>query len=137
MIAIADLSYVIALTIKSDVDNQACYTVHQQERLIFLPQSTLAEVGYLLTKHVGNQGLAQFLRLLPESKFRVLALTPEDISRTAELLAQYADSRVDFVDATIAAVAERLKITRILTLDQRDFRIFRPKHVDYFEILPQ
>jgi predicted nucleic acid-binding protein len=43
---------------------------------------------------------------------------------------------VDFVDATIAAVAERLNITRILTLDQRDFQIIRPKHSDYFEILP-
>jgi hypothetical protein len=41
------------------------------------------------------------------------------------------------VDASITAVAERLDITRILTLDQRDFRIIRPRHCDYFELLPQ
>jgi len=35
-----------------------------------------------------------------------------------------------FVDATIAAVAERLQIARILSLDQRDFRIIRPRHRD-------
>ncbi|MDJ1182374.1 hypothetical protein PMH09_04135 [Roseofilum sp. BLCC_M143] len=44
--------------------------------------------------------------------------------------------RLDFVDASIAAVAERINVTRILTLDRRDFTILRPRHCDYFEILP-
>jgi len=83
-----------------------------------------------------NWGIEDFLRRLPKTKYRVLALEMEDLLRTAEILEQYADTRVDFVDATIAAVAERLKITRILTLDQRDFHIIRPKHIGYFEILP-
>ncbi len=74
---------------------------------------------------------------LPESKYRIEALTLEDIRRTADILDQYADSRVDFVDATIVAVAERLRITRILTLDQRDFHIVRPTHAPHFELMPQ
>lgn len=49
---------------------------------------------------------------------------------------QYADAKLDFVDAIIAAIAERLNITRILTLDQRDFRLIRPRHCEAFEILP-
>ncbi|MBI5670134.1 MAG: hypothetical protein HZC41_19230 [Chloroflexi bacterium] len=57
--------------------------------------------------------------------------------RTADLLDQYADSRVDFVDASIAAVAERLNLTRVLTLDQRDFGILRPRHVTRLEALPR
>jgi len=137
MIAIADSSYIVSVTLKTDAHHEACNKVHHHQRLIFVPQSTFAEVAYLLTKHVGNQGLATFLRLFPESKYRLVALTPEDISRTAELLCQYADTRVDFVDATIAAVAERLKIARILTLDQRDFHIIRPKHTAHFELLPE
>jgi hypothetical protein len=40
------------------------------------------------------------------------------------------------VDALIVAMAERLKITRLLTLDRRDFQIIRPKHCDSFELLP-
>jgi uncharacterized protein len=136
MPVIADTGYVVAVALENDVNHQACSAVHQRQRLIFLPQSTLAEVAYLLTKNIGNEGTAKFLSLLPESKYRVVALTHEDIARTAEILRQYGDSRVDFVDATIAAVAERLKISLILTLDQRDFHIIRPKHIDYFEILP-
>jgi predicted nucleic acid-binding protein len=34
------------------------------------------------------------------------------------------------------AVAERYEITRILTLDRRDFEIVRPAHIAHFEILP-
>jgi uncharacterized protein len=51
-------------------------------------------------------------------------------------LTKYADSRIDFVDASVMAVAERLSITTILTLDQRDFRLFRPPHCQSFELLP-
>jgi uncharacterized protein len=105
-------------------------------RCDFLPQSTLAEVSYLLTREGGNKAAAQFLLDLLKSKYRIEALLPEDFNRTAEILLKYADSRVDFVDATIAAVAERKRINRILTLDQRDFQILRPKHVDHFELLP-
>lgn len=49
---------------------------------------------------------------------------------------QYADSRIDWVDCTIAAMAERLRITRILTLDQRHFRILRPTHTAAFDLKP-
>jgi uncharacterized protein len=73
---------------------------------------------------------------LPISKYRLTELTPGDISRSVEILQKYADTRIDFVDASVAAVAERLDVTRILTLDQRDFSLIRPKHCDYFELLP-
>jgi len=53
-----------------------------------------------------------------------------------QVLEKYADSQLDFVDAVIFAIAERLNITRVLPLDRRDFSIIRPKHCDYFEILP-
>jgi predicted nucleic acid-binding protein len=56
--------------------------------------------------------------------------------RTADILDKYIDSRVDFVDATIVAVAERLQVSLILTLDQRDFRLVKPVHVEYFDLQP-
>ncbi len=46
------------------------------------------------------------------------------------------DSRLDFVDATVIAIAERLNITRILTIDKRDFGMVRPTHADAFDLLP-
>jgi len=66
----------------------------------------------------------------------VLALTEEDLLRTAEILEVYQDSRIDFVDASVMAIAERLEIVKILTLDRRDFQLFRPRHCQFFQILP-
>ena len=63
-------------------------------------------------------------------------MTAKDLERVNQILEHYADSQLDFVDAVIVAIAERLRITRILTLDRRDFSIMRPRHCDYFEILP-
>ena len=48
-------------------------------------------------------------------------LTIADYRRTLELLRRYESARLGFVDATVMAVAERLKIQRILTTDRRDF----------------
>ncbi|MEH1937677.1 MAG: hypothetical protein V7L14_29000 [Nostoc sp.] len=36
----------------------------------------------------------------------------------------------------IIALAERDNITRILMLDRCDFGFVRPRHCDYFELLP-
>jgi predicted nucleic acid-binding protein len=72
----------------------------------------------------------------PTSRFSIIALTEEDLDRTAQILDDYSDSNLDFVDATVMAIAERYKIAQVLTLDQRDFRLFRPRHCESFEILP-
>ncbi len=56
--------------------------------------------------------------------------------RSAEILRKYHDINIDFVDVLIVAMAERLNITKILTVDRRHFQIFRPTHCESFEILP-
>jgi predicted nucleic-acid-binding protein len=63
--------------------------------------------------------------------------TIQDLARAAEILQKYADSKVDFVDCVIVAMAERLNIKRIMTVDQRHFQLFRPNHCSAFEIIPQ
>lgn len=137
MIAVADSSFVIALAVKSDRNRQRCLPVFERVDFIYLPQSVLNEVCYFLTRTGGNRATANFLRQLPDTKYVRVQLEDWDIARTADLLDQYADSRVDYVDATVTAIAERLNITRILTLDRRDFNILRPAHAPHFELLPQ
>jgi uncharacterized protein len=63
-------------------------------------------------------------------------LRPEDYRRVAELLAEYADLRVGFVDAAVLAVVERLREPKLATLDHRHFATMRPSHVDALELLP-
>jgi len=137
MIAVADTGFVLAVAIATDKWHTACLSLYRQHNRIYLPQSTLAEVAYLLTREGGNLTTARFLADLPRSKYRLVALEHGDIQQTAQLLEQYADARVDFVDITVAAIAERLGVRRILTVDQRDFCILRPHAWKSFELLPE
>ncbi|MDB9529179.1 hypothetical protein PN498_24520 [Oscillatoria sp. CS-180] len=59
------------------------------------------------------------------------------MARTADILERYIDSKVDFVDAVVMAIAEWLNLTTVLTLDQRDFRLFRPTHCESFRLKPE
>lgn len=103
---------------------------------IILPISAITEITYLLQRDLGIEAIATFLETLPETDFILETPTAEDYKRAAEILRKYNDANIDFVDACIVAIAERLKITKILTVDRRHFGIFKPLHCEAFEILP-
>lgn len=136
MVAVADTGFIVAYINQSDRYHQACINIHRQQDTIYLPQTVLAEVAYFVTKLGGNRSMSYFLQNMTRSHFELISLTQVDIERIVELLNKYADTRLDFVDVSVAVIAERLSLSTILTIDYRDFTILRPKHVEYFELLP-
>jgi predicted nucleic acid-binding protein len=135
-VVVADTGFVVALLNRSDIRHTNVVAIYQQRQQILLPQTVLTEVAYLLGRDAGISTAIAFLRGIGASRFNLVALTDVDLERVAEILEKYADSRIDFVDASVLAVAERYGSKTIITLDQRDFRLFRPKHCEGFEILP-
>ena len=103
---------------------------------IILPVPAITEVAYFVSKNLGVAALAKFLDEISETDFILETPTAEDYKRAAEILRTYNDANLDFVDALIVAIAERLNITKILTIDRRHFGIFKPSHCEAFEILP-
>lgn len=103
---------------------------------IVLPVPAITEVAYFVSRNLGAQALAVFSDELAETDFILETPTSEDYRRAAEVLRKYDDANIDFVDACIVAIAERLDITKILTIDRRHFGIFKPRHCAAFEILP-
>lgn len=134
--AVADTGFVVALLNRSDIKRKDVIAVYLLQEQILLPQTVLAEVAYLLGRDAGILTVIAFLRGITASRFKLIALTDSDLERVAKILEKYADSRIDFVDASVMAIAEHYGSTIILTLDQRDFRLFRPQHCEIFEILP-
>lgn len=137
MFALADTSFVFAVIDESDDGHKDALALY--ERLpdrILLPTTVLPEIAFLVGRSGGMLSVAAMIRTLRASDIEFVDLWPEDYDRTAEILENYADTRTDFVDATIMALAERLNVTRILTLDRRDFTLYRPVHCSHFEILP-
>ncbi len=89
-----------------------------------------------MLRELGYPALTAFLRAIAAGELPQAQSNPQDLARTAELLEKYADNKVDFVDCAIVAMAERLNLKKVLTVDRRHFTIFRPNHCDYFEIAP-
>lgn len=111
-------------------------TALQEESELLLPDMVLPELAYMVLRELDYQTLTTFLRSLASGELVMAQTLEEDLVRSAEILEKYADNKVDFVDCVIVAMAERLGITKILTVDRRHFALFRPKHCAVFEIAP-
>jgi len=133
---LADTGFVIAFSVTTDKWHEACDLAYRREPIIFLPESALSEIAYMLRRAGGVRGLTQILSGLRHSRFRLIHLDQQDIERISEVMQKYQDLPLDFVDASIIALAERLNITRILTVDRRDFEIVRPRHTPTLDLLP-
>lgn len=61
-------------------------------------------------------------------------LAADDWRRAAELVIRYADLPLGAVDASVVAVAERLGLAEIATIDRRHFSVVRPRNIDAFTL---
>lgn len=137
MTAILDTSFLFALTDTNDLNHVRVQQVAQTlSEPLLLPISVLPEICYLLASRIGHVAMRQFVEELSVGDTKLESPTRDDLKRASAILNQYADSKLDFVDATLVAIAERHNITRILTLDRRDYLMIRPTHCAFFEILP-
>jgi predicted nucleic acid-binding protein len=66
----------------------------------------------------------------------LIELTMADWRRCSELIATYHALGLGLVEASLVAVAERLGLATIATLNHRDFTVVRPAQVPALELLP-
>jgi predicted nucleic acid-binding protein len=75
-------------------------------------------------------------RLFEGEAVKILPLESEDVPRMRELMRKYRDLPMDLAGAALVRVAEREKVSRIFTIDRRDFELCRPRGIRRFTILP-
>lgn len=69
----------------------------------------------------------------------IVTLVPTDVQalKSAKMLmGKYTDLPMDFADATLVLLASESRILNIVTLDQRDFRVYRTLTKKTFQIFP-
>lgn len=137
---VVDTGPLVAAAIANDRHHKACVelftTLRQDRQDLVVPGPVPAEVGYMLHRIGGSKAESAFLRSLRDGAFKVLALESTDWGRMADLVDMYADLPLGTSDASVIALAERLGVTTIATLDQRHFRVVSPRHVKAFTLLP-
>lgn len=137
MTSLLDTGFLLALLDEDDKLHDACKQALLTQSKPLLPEVVLPELAYMVLRELGYPPLIQFMNAVNDGELELIKMTASDLKRTTEILSQYADSKIDFVDCAIAAIAERLNIQTILTVDQRHFQLFRPQHCSFFTLLPQ
>jgi predicted nucleic acid-binding protein len=134
---LVDTSGVFALSDRRSKSHHAVAAVFDNPAYNFvLPAPVLPEVCYLIATRLGHGAMRSFTAQLVATSPPIENLTASDYRVIAQILEQYADLKLDFVDAAIVVFAHRLQVQTLLTLDHRDFRAVKPKHTDYFDLLP-
>ena len=105
----------------ADVDDQhhlSCTQLLDERGNDFIvPAPVVVEVCWMLGRHISTDLEAEFLGSIADGELRVEPLEANDYRRTAELVSTYRDLPLGAVDAAVVALAERLAVATVATVD--------------------
>ena len=107
-------------------DNMHAWSVGALEILghpLFTTEMVVAEVCYFLRKHLGKKSLAEFWGLIESGRMQICATLPDATTRIKALMDKY--GQMDVADASLIVLSERNPRARLITIDRRDFTVYR------------
>lgn len=133
---LVDAGPLVALIHADDSYHETCRSTFES---LLEPCATVwpafTEAMYLLGfSWKAQDALWQFAR---RGALSLLPLDEGDLPRMSDLMKQYRDLPMDLADAALVRAAERDRVRTIFTLDQRDFRVYRPARIGHFEVIPE
>jgi predicted nucleic acid-binding protein len=108
--------------------------MEKRDETVLVPVTVLPEVTYLLRSRLGDRVERSFVGSLAARQMAIEPLQQADVERCETLIDRYRD--LGFVDCTVIAMAERLRLSAVVTTDRRHFSIVRPAHRMTFDLLP-
>lgn len=126
-----DTGFLVALFAHNDSHHKNATAFLQQSKRLDLHSiwPVIVETCFFLN-HDGKQALLQWLE---RGAITMHSITPQDIPMIRRTLGKYQNIDPDFTDAALATLADSYKINRILTVDKRDFSIYRLADGSTFE----
>ncbi len=105
---------------------------------VILPGLVRVEVDYFLRHN--RSAMRQLVAEVFDAgtRYEYELPLPSDLVRALEFDARFKDFQMGLVDGTVAAVAERHQVYRVLTTDRRDFAAIRvgPRFARALELVP-
>ena len=103
---------------------------------LFIPAPVTAEIDYLLGQRFGPPARRAFLEDLGARRYESPGLDGRDYEAALDLDRRYADLNLGLADLSVAVIADKLGTRRLLTFDERHFRVVRPLQGGTFTLLP-
>jgi uncharacterized protein len=134
-VILVDAGPLVALVHAGDRHHDQCRRVARTIRdSVGTVWPAVAEAMYLLNFSWRAQD--SLWQLMDSANMELLPLGTNDSARMGELMRKYQDLPMDLADAALVRVAERDGITRVFTLDRRDFELYRPARLGRFSVIP-
>jgi predicted nucleic acid-binding protein len=135
-VLLVDTGIFVSAADQDEPRHSECADLLRAHQDLAVTASVIPEAAWMIERRLGPSAEIRFLTLVTSTRFDIVDLTPEDHRRVIELIGRYADLGLGYVDASIVAVAERLAVTTIATLNRRDFAVVRPTHCDALDLIP-
>lgn len=103
---------------------------------LFIPGPVTAEIDYLLGRRFGPEARRAFLEDLSARRYETPGLAGPDYEAALGLDRRYADLNLGLADLSVVVMAGKLGTRRLLTFDERHFRVVRPLQGGVFTLLP-
>jgi predicted nucleic acid-binding protein len=130
---LVDSGPLIALFNKSDrFHNVSVQFIKENKRQLVTSIANVTEAVYMLD--FSKQAQAALLKWLGESSIIIEQIASEDLLRIYPLFEKYSNVPMDFADACIVHLAERLGTYDVLSVDS-DFEIYRVNKKKFFNNL--
>lgn len=122
---LVDTGPLVALFDPSEKARAACERVLRrlQGRTLLTTLAVLTEATHLLAFSIRAQ--SSVLEFVSAGALTLPEFGSDDVAKAAALMRRYEDLPMDFADATLVVLAERLELDWVFTLDHRDFGVYR------------
>lgn len=131
---LADASAILALLDRDDDAHPRCVEALATIRdPLVTAWPALTEAMHLLVET--PRGQEALFAMIEDAALGIALLDETDLPRMRELMRKYRDLPMDFADAALVRVAERDRLTRILSFD-RHFRVYALPGRARFVVLP-
>jgi uncharacterized protein len=132
---ICDTGALLDYLVAGAVDHRAFREAIDSARTRYVPGLVLAELDYFLRRE--RKAMAAFMADLSRGAFTYAPPTLPLLLRAMEIDEGHAGLGLGLVDASIAALAEHIRVTRIATRDVRHFSVIALRGGRRFELVVQ
>lgn len=95
----------------------------------------MTEAAWLLRQ--SHEGISALLEMVATGYLKIKELDELAAKRISDILSQYQSLSLQLADASLVYLAEQLNTTRLITFDERDFRVVRLEDGRHFELITQ
>lgn len=130
-----DTGPLVALLSKNDAAHAQCRAFFEGFRgRLVTSEAVLTEAVHLMAR--APAGGATCLEFFLRGAALLVPVDAKHLAACRGLIEKYHDVPMDYADATLVALADRLGIGRVVTLDRRGFEVYRWRRTRRFSIAP-